>query len=450
MKIKELEKKKLLILGLGKEGVSTLRFLRKKFPEKVISLADYKTIEKLEKDLQNIIKNDRYLELYLGSDYQKSLDQFDVIIKSPGFQLAKLTKAKVTSQTQIFMDLFKNKIIGVTGTKGKTTTSSLIHKILKDAKMNVLLVGNIGNPPFDYMDKASKTDIFVYELSSFQLQDLESSPYISIFLNLYEEHLDYHAGFENYKKAKENIIKWQSRQDFAIFNTDSEIVTEIVKKSIACKIPYSIKRKLQEGAYIDGEWLLYDREKVLKISETKLKGRFNINNILAAVSAARVLNIPANLIASSVKKFVPVKHRIQLIGNFGGITFINDSIATIPEATIAALETFSPDVSTLIVGGYNRGIDYSELSKKIIEEKIPNVILFPQTGKIILEGIKKQKGFMPKHFIVKNMKDAVKMAAEISQKGKICLMSPASSSFNMFKNYQDRGEQFIKYVKLQK
>src|SRR3989344_4135877 len=447
MTIAELKNKKVLILGLGKEGTSTLKLLRKKFPEKVISLADRKTLVELEKDLQKIAKNDRKLKLHLGNSYQKNLDQFDVIIKSPGLLLEKSTKGEVTSQTQIFMNLFKNKVIGITGTKGKTTTSSLIHKILKDAKINALLVGNVGNPPFDYLEKAKVTDIFVFELSSFQLQDLEASPHIAIFLNLYKEHLDYHGNFENYKNAKINISKWQNNGDFLIYNADFQILEKIAVTGKAKKIPFSINQKLKSGAYIDGEWLFFNQEKVLKISETKLKGRFNHNNILAAVSAAKILKIPNKKIASSVKKFEPVKHRIQFIGSYGGIDFINDSIATIPEATIAALETFNPNINTLIVGGYNRGLDYSRLSKKIVEEKIPNLILFPETGKIILEGIKRQNRFVPKYLFVKNMKNAVEIAAKITAKGKICLLSPASSSFNLFKNYQDRGEQFQKYVR---
>lgn len=259
--------------------------------------------------------------------------------------------------------------------------------------------------------------------------------------------MDYHGGFENYQKAKTNVIKWQKKEDFVIYNNDSELVTELVEKGNSVKIPFSISRKLKTGAYISGEWVFYNGEKILKINETKLKGIFNLNNILAAVSVAKILKVSNQSIAYSVKKFEPVKHRLQYIGNFKGIDFYNDSIATIPEATIAALETLSPNVVTLIVGGYDRGVDYSQLSKKIIDEKIQNVILFPQTGKIILDGIKIQKGYQPKHFFVKNMKEAVKTAGRVTQKGKICLLSPASSSFNLFKNYQDRGEQFMAEVK---
>lgn len=430
MKIKglDLASKNTLVLGLGKEGISTLKFLRRKFPNKLIGVADYKTIKDLEQKSQKILEKDKKLILHLGRSYQNQLNKYDVIFKSPGVKIEKQTRADITSQTKIILESFRDKVIGITGTKGKTTTSSLIHKILQDAKFKVLLLGNIGNPPFDVIDKIPSAQYLVYELSSFQLQDLKVSPHIAVFLNLYQEHLDYHGGFDNYKNAKTNIVRWQNKRDFVVYNADSQIVAQIVKRYSANKIPFSLKGILQSNI------------------QTKLKGRFNLNNILAAISTAKILKISDKSLASSVKTFEPVKHRLEYIGNFRGISFYNDSIATIPEATIAALETLKPNVATLIVGGYNRGVDYSQLSKKIGDLKIQNLILFPQTGKIILEGIKKKKKYMPNYFTALNMKDAVKIAARITKKGKICLMSPASSSFNLFRDYQDRGEQFIREV----
>lgn len=446
MKIEELKNKKILILGLGNEGMSTLKFLRRTFPDKIIGIADEKTQKELGSNLQKIITKDNKLKLHLGRNYQDSFNLYEVIFRSPGIRLPKSTTAQITSQTKIVVEAYRDKIIGVTGTKGKTTTTSLIYKILKDAKLNVELVGNIGNPPLDYIDKVKNIKFFIFELSSFQLQDLQESPHIAVFLNLYEEHLDYHRGFENYKKAKGNIVRWQKKGDFVVYNNDSKLVREITGEVKSTKIPFSNEKKLDTGAFVKGDWVYYDGKKVLKTADTRLKGRFNLNNILAAVSVAKLLNIPNSKIASSVKSFQPVKHRLEYVGKFSGVDFYNDSIATIPEATIAALVTLSPNIDTLIVGGYNRGVDYSQLSKKIIEEKIPNIILFPQTGKIILDAILLQKKYSPNHFSVKNMKSAVKIAKQVTTKSKICLLSPASSSFNMFRDYQDRGKQFIKEV----
>lgn len=439
--------KNIIILGLGIEGISTLKYLRKLFPNKLITLADQKTEVQLQKDLQTIINNDHQLTLHLGKGYQNNLKHYDIIFKSPGIRLQRPTTAKVTSQTELFLESYRNKIIGITGTKGKTTTSSLIYKILKDAKLDVQLIGNIGRPPFDVLDKISNATYLAFELSSFQLADLRISPHISVFLNLYSEHLDFHKTFKNYQMAKANITLWQNEDDYLIYNRDSAQIAKIIKDLKSKKIPFSLQKKLQVGAYIQNGNAFYNRKKVLKTKDTKLLGEFNLNNILAAISVAKILKIENQSIANSVKTFQPIKDRLQYIGKFRQIHFYNDSIATIPQATIAAIDSLKPDVNTLIAGGYDRGINYYSLSKKIIDEKIPHLILFPDTGKIILAGIKNQKKFQPKHFFANNMLEAVKIAYNVTQKNKICILSPASSSFNMFKNYEDRGRQFINAVK---
>ncbi|MEK7060935.1 MAG: Mur ligase family protein, partial [Patescibacteria group bacterium] len=240
MKLDELKDKKVLILGLGKEGLSTLTFLKRLFSDKEIGIADNKTLKELGGGTQRIITKNTKLKLHLGRNYQKSLNLYDVVFRSPGIRFPKSTTAKITSQTKIFLEAHRDKIIGITGTKGKTTTTSLIYKIFKDANLNVELVGNIGNPPFDYIDKIKNTDFFIFELSSFQLQDLQKSPHIAVFLNLYKEHLDYHRGFENYRKAKANIVKWQGKKDFVVYNCDSKPVDEIVRKAKSSKVPFSI------------------------------------------------------------------------------------------------------------------------------------------------------------------------------------------------------------------
>ncbi len=447
MDLKRLGDKNILILGLGKEGASTLKFLRKKYPQKIIGIADKKRQNQLEGSIQKFIKRDRKLKLHLGRDYQKLIKLYDVVFKSPGVQLTDSKSNKITSQTKMFFNLFKDKIIGVTGTKGKSTTASLIYKILADAKLKVKLVGNIGKPPFDYIDNSPKDTIFVYELSSYQLQDLGESPHVAVFLNLFEEHLDYHGDYQSYKKAKANIAKWQKKEDLLIYNADSDEVLKIIQGSNATKIPFSTKMQLKTGAYLDKERIFYEGEKILKSNDAKLIGNFNLNNILAAVAAAKLLNVPSASISSSIKSFKPLKHRLEYVGNYRGAKFYNDSIATVPEATIAALDALAPNVGTLIVGGYDRGLDFSKLSKKIIEDDVDNLILFPQTGEAVLDLIRKENTrHLPKTFTVKNMVDAVKIASKVTREGKVCLLSPAASSFNLFKNYEDRGQQFINEV----
>lgn len=445
MQILDLKNKKILILGLGREGLSTLRFLRKQFPVKIIGVADQKQLAQLAKSTQKIITSDKKIRLHLGKKYQKSIEKYDTIFKSPGIRLeVSVSPEKITSQANIFIEFFRDKIIGVTGTKGKSTTSSLIYKILKDAKIKVELIGNIGNPPFDYLNEIAKTSLFVYELSSYQLEFVKQSPHISVFLNLFKEHTDYHGSFKVYHAAKSNIFKWQNENDYLIYNSDfkNELKISTAKSK---KIPFNIKVK-NEGAYVENGYIVFEKEKILKTSETKLKGRFNLNNILAAVAVSKLLKISNQSIALSIKSFNPLKHRLEYIGTFNQISFYNDSIATIPEATIAAIETLSPRVGTLILGGLDRSLNFSALAKKITEEKIGNIILFPQTGEIILEEVKRQETFMPQHFFAKDMKEAVEKAYKVTPKNSICLMSPAASSYNMFKNYEDRGRQFVAEV----
>ncbi len=418
MTLEDLKDKKILILGLGKEGLSTLSFLRKKYPKQTIGVAD-------QNDQQDLPKDDK-LELHFGKDYLKAIDKYDVVFKSPGINL-KDQSSKITSQAEIFLEFKGDKIIGVTGTKGKSTTSSLIYKILKDANFKVELVGNIGKAPFDYLDEKYKDYFFVYEFSSFQLQNVKTSPHIAVLLNIYHEHLDYHGNFETYKKAKENITKYQNKKDYLIFNSDSKEVVEIAQRSKAIKIPFS------------------ESEKETVIFETDLKGKFNLNNIKAAVKVAKIFKVGNEKITESVKLFKPLKHRLQFVGMHKGIEFYNDSIATIPQATIAALNALSPNVNTLVVGGLDRGLDFSQLAKKIVEEKIENLIIFPQTGKKILDKIGGENYAINQYF-VSDMAKAIKIAASVTRKGKICLLSPAAASYNLFRNFEDRGQQFIDEV----
>ncbi|MBI3341800.1 UDP-N-acetylmuramoyl-L-alanine--D-glutamate ligase [Candidatus Curtissbacteria bacterium] len=420
--------KKIIVLGIGKEGLSTLNFLRSKLKNISIAVADEQPLEKLSKDAQVVIKNDPSIELCLGKDYLKDIEKYDLVFKTPGIPSKKIpAKTNITSQAEIFLELFGNQIIGVTGTKGKSTTASLIYKILKDAGKDAELVGNIGSPALDHL-KDTTRKIFVYELSSYQLENVKASPHIAVLLNIFEEHLDYHGTLDSYAKAKANITKWQSENDFIVFNQNSGAVKAIVDSSPAQKVSFSAK----------------DESKFFQA--TKLKGKHNQNNILAAAAVASILKIPPAAIKKSIEGFEPLKYRLEFVAKRNGIEFYNDSISTIPESTIAALQSLAPNVSTLILGGLNRGVNYKTLAQKIIDEKIENLILFPETGQIVEEELKKIPSLQPNCQSVSNMKDAVAAAAKITPWGKICLLSPAAASFNIFRDYQDRGDQFTTEV----
>lgn len=398
MKLNQLKNKKIAILGFGKEGKDTLRFLKNIFPKKKIGIAD----QKLSKNYLNTLKN------------------YDVIIKSPGIPFKIIPGpelGKITTQTEIFFDNCPGKIIGVTGTKGKSTTTALIYDVLKNGGFNAHLIGNIGRPALNLLSNAKAQDIYVYELSSHQLFNLKKSPHVAVFLNIYKEHLDYYRSFIEYAKAKANIILFQTEKDYLIYNKNDELVRKFVQKSKAKKIP------------IIGEYYELDKN--------------------AAIAAGGIFKIPEEKIEKAIKSFQPLPHRLELVGTFKGITFYNDSLATIPEATILALNQLGPKVETIFLGGFDRGIDFKNLAERILKSKIKNAILFPTTGQKIWQAIIDEKNKkLLKPFFADNMQDAVKLAYQHTNKGKIALLSCASTSFSIFKNYKDKGNQFKKYVKL--
>ena len=414
MKLKKLSDKKILILGFGKEGIDTLKFLKKIFPGKSFGIAD-------QKKISHSVLNSKRIKKHFGKNYLKSLKNYEVIIKTPGIshKIIKpfIKKQILTSQTEIFFENCPGKIIGITGTKGKSTTTSLIYKILKDNGLKAHLVGNIGKPVLNLLLKTTSKDIYVYELSSHQLFNLKKSPHIAVFLNIFPEHLDYYKSFKEYIKAKANITKYQTEKDFLVFNTDNKLVRNIAKKSKAKKIP--------------------------------IKGEYYQLNRVAAKQVGKIFNISEEKITKSIKSFKSLTHRLELVGTFKGITFYNDALSTIPEATIYALNYLGNNVQTIILGGFDRGLDFKELGKIISKTKIKTVILFPTTGQKIWKQISKhQRGPSSlKHFFVDNMLEAVKIAYKYTQKGKICLLSTASPSFSIFRDYKEKGNLFKKYVK---
>jgi len=408
MKLSDLEKKRILILGFGREGEDTFKFLRKMFPKKVIGIADR----------QNIKYKSSNAKCYLGKNYLKAIKNYDIIVKSPGIPFKILPKSalpKITTQTEIFFNNCPGEIVGITGTKGKSTTSSLIYEILKSGGKKAHLIGNIEKPVLSFLLKATVNDVYVYELSSHQLYNLKKSPHIAVLLNIYSEHLDYYRNFKEYANAKANIIKYQTKNDYLVYNSGDKNVREIAKKSKAKRIP------------IKGEYYSLDKA--------------------AAKAVGKIFKVSSKIIEKVIKGFKPLPHRLELVGKFQGITFYNDALATIPEATIGALEVLGDRVETIMLGGYERNIDFKNLAKKVLKTKIKVVILFPTTGRRIWQTIKQQRGVTSlKPFFVDNMMDAVKLAYLHTQKGKICLLSTASPSFSIFRDYKEKGNLFKKQV----
>lgn len=441
MMLNELKQNKILILGFGKEGIDSFKFLRKLFPEKTIGIGDRREISDYGSKVSDILKNDKKIRLHFGENYLKATEDYDAIVKSPGIpihlpEIEEAFKAgKITSQTEIFFENCPGRIVGITGTKGKSTTTSLIHDILKEGGIKAHLVGNIGKPALSLLEAAKPDNVYVYELSSHQLYGLKKSPHIAVLLNIYPEHLDYYENFREYSEAKMNITRCQTGEDYFIFNPEDKNIKQMSGNTAAKKIPI-ITNKIG---------------KIIKIKDIPLKGSFNLLNVGAAIEAGKIFGIDKKKIAYAIKNFKPLPHRLEYVGTFKGIAFYDDALSTIPETTIAALEALGKKVQTVFLGGFDRGIDFKNLAEKILENGTKNVILFPTTGEKIWQAIRlaplARGKNLPRHFFVDNMEDAVKLAYLWTHKGKICLLSCASTSFSIFKDYKEKGDLFKKYVK---
>jgi UDP-N-acetylmuramoyl-L-alanine---L-glutamate ligase len=446
--------KKIIIAGFGREGRSTYKLIRCYLPELHLTITD-RNREYLK---DPAISHDTHLTLRSGSNYLADLDSYDIIIKSPGIPSKDLDPAispvKITSQTDLFLRQFHKQIIGVTGTKGKSTTSSLIYHILKKAGRETVLVGNIGLPPFEIAGKITPDTVIVMELSSHQLEFLDCSPHIAILLNIFQEHLDHYHSYIDYQSAKFNIGLHQQEDDYFIYNASSEIIEGFVAECTSCRhyvLPFKLDKPRANGIGLVNEKL------ILSISDKQtelfdltrglpLKGSHNIANVMAASAACYLAGIPADKIAGAILTFKGLEHRIEYVGYFEGIHFYNDSIATIPEATIEAVNTLK-EVDTLILGGFDRGIDYSFLIPYLLRSPVRNIILTGAAGermKIIFDGVE-HPGL--RLFEAADYKEVVEIAKRETMKGKICLLSPAAASYDMFKNFEERGNIYKKMVK---
>jgi len=391
-----------LILGYGKEGQTTKKYLKKYHPNLKIGVADEKQ----------------------GKNYLKKQNEFDIAIKTPGIR-KELIKIPYTTATNIFFSkvLGKNIVIGITGSKGKSTTSSLIFEILKMAGKNVTLLGNIGDPMLEILlNPVKKNQIFVLELSSYQLDDIKFSPDIAVVTNLFPEHMDYHGNIKNYYQAKKNIINSQSKNDFIVYNPENGEVVRWLKNYIGKAIPFSKNIPLEDG-------------------EIPLIGEHNKDNIKAAVSVARILNISDKKIKKAIKNFKGLPHRLELVGQFKGITFYNDGSSTNPESAILAIKALK-NIDTIFLGGEERRFVFSELEKTIKNHHIKNIALFPNNGD---KMIKNKKGL--NILKTRHMAEAVAFAYKHTQKGKICLLSGGSPSYSLWKNFEEKGKQFRLLVK---
>ncbi len=428
MTLEELKtKKRILILGYGVEGQAVHEYLKKHCPASQIGIADKKD-------------GDRYLEK------QKN---YDLAIKSPGIKPS-LVAIPYTTATNIFMSNCKGKTIGVTGTKGKGTSSSIIYEMLKAEGMDVYLGGNIGEPVINFLDRLNDNSWTVIELSSFQLQDIKKSPNIAVVLMVTSDHLNYHNNVAEYIEAKRNILRFQTKDDFAIVNRDYPASNESDVLTQGKVFYVSSERETNSGCFaLNGKIIVRKNDsddQIVEISEILLPGRHNLENITAAVMAARLAGVSKDNIINVLKTFKGLEHRLELVREVNDVKYYNDSFAVAPEATIAAIEAFTaPEI--LILGGSSKNSDFTELGKVISNAKNIKAII----------GIGDEWHRMRAEFPISNfqfpiiedatdMKTVVAAASKIAKPGDVVLLSPACASFGMFQNYKDRGEQFKREV----
>ena len=420
---KKLKGKKIVVLGMGDEGLSTAGIIRDIFPEERLSLADALPYEKLSEKAQNFIKEHHsHLDLFFGEDYLQKIDDHDLLIKAPGVppHIVENLNCEITSQTKLFFEFFQGTIVGVTGTKGKSTTVSLIYHILDQAGMDVIKTGNIGTPALEKLPQTNKNTICVYELSSHQLNDLDQSPHIAVLLPISPEHLQYHQSFENYLAAKSRITLYQEENDYLFFHPQT---LHIAEKSKAKKIEIdeSLGREVLKTAPLAP---LYAMNCAVSVQVTELLGVRGATKLTA--------------------NFAPLPHRLEPVGEYGGVIFYNDSAASAPPSTQAALKSLQ--ASTLIAGGYDRGLEWKDLAKSIAESDIETLILLPDNGEIIEKEVKKITKKI-EVIMTSTLEEAVDLAKKKTKKGGTCLFSPGAPSFNLFRNYEERGKRFKNLVK---
>jgi UDP-N-acetylmuramoylalanine--D-glutamate ligase len=429
MKLKDLKKKSILILGFGQEGRDVFNFLKKNVSGIGLSIAD-KNIKDF--NLKNV-------KIFSGEDYLNSIKFHEVIIRSPGISFKVIDKYLskkniVTSATEIFLSNCPGKVIGITGTKGKGTVSSLIYTILKEGGFKTKLVGNIGVPALGQLDLKDNKILYVYEMSSHQLYRIKKSPNIALFINVSQAHLDYFKDFKDYVSSKSNITKYQKKDDIFIYNPRDKIVKEIAEKTKAIKIPFPKNPKeVFPDINLENNFFAYD---------------FNLENLSASLVVAKLFKIPVEKVNSAIRKFKPLPYRLEYTGKYKNIIFYNDSASTVPESAVGAIKALGENVESVILGGYENKASFDYLAKTLIDSNVKNLILFLPSGNRILKTIKKidrNRNF--NIFFPNNMEEAVKLCYEKTKKGKICLLSPGVPSFGLFKNYLERGNMFKKYVK---
>ena len=409
--LNRLRGKRILILGFGREGRSSLHFLNKYLPDANVAVADKNEMEGVK---------------HFGDHYLEAMYDYDIVIKTPGISLKDFDTrgVEITSQTDLFLSQFHAQTIGITGTKGKSTTTSLIYHLLKSSGHDAILTGNIGIPCFDVMEDIKPESIVVYELSAHQLEYVHNSPHVGVLLNIFEEHLDHFGTMERYAEAKLNIMRYMGEDDMAVVH---ESLMEDAWRLFVNNIVFS----------------LFDIDDMVDCTALPLLGEHNLLNVKAALLACYAYGVDVRELVPSLYTFKPLEHRLEPVGTFGGVTFVNDSISTIPQAAIQACKALGR-VDFLLLGGFDRGIDYQPLADYLKSNPVPHLLFTGKAGERMMQIIAKVPEPVegPTIFYYASMEEAFAYMSTHAKPGDICLLSPAASSYDQYKNFEERGRKF--------
>jgi UDP-N-acetylmuramoylalanine--D-glutamate ligase len=442
IQITQFQHKKVLVLGLAKSGVAASLLLHKLGA--FVTVNDAKPFEE-NPDAQSLLK--KGITVICGRHPEHLLDEgFELVVKNPGIPYtnpivkdAINRKIPVITEVELAYLISEAPMIGITGTNGKTTTTTLIFEMLQEGNLQPKIAGNIGTVACSVAEDATEEEIIVTELSSFQLMGTEQfKPKIAILTNLYEAHLDYHESFEEYSEAKFNVTKNQGEEDYLIYNADQEIVQNLIERSKAKKIPFTIRGRSAEGISADDKMIYWQGEAYIERNMIALPGEHNLQNILAAVAASKLAGCPKNSMEQVLKTFSGVRHRTQFVREWKGRKIYNDSKATNCLATKVALEAFQEPI-VLLAGGLERGHSFEELRDAM--KNVKAVVTFGETAERFNEfattcGVEVTKQ-------ASGVEEAVEIAASLSNEGDVILLSPACASWDQYKSFEIRGDLFI-------
>lgn len=451
----KIKNKKVLILGFGREGKGSLALLKKAGGYESLTISDRREVT--EEEVREVFGEGGLPDIITGNSYLEILGNYDLVFKSPGVIFTKkmFKLSTITSQAECFLEAYRDRIIGITGTKGKSTTTTLIYHVLKQSGFEVILLGNIGIPAFDRLEEIGENTKIVFELSSHQLEEAKFSPKWAVYLNVFPEHLDHYDCFEDYRGAKEEIYRNQREGDKLYCG--SGVIPKAEDFRGELHVVYDFNRgdaevlgEKKAETYVKDRWIFH-KEKKIEVPEDKIaiKGYHNLFDVGVAFALCTDLGVEEETFLKAVESYKALPHRLEYVGEFDGIKYYDDSISTIPATTIAALETIR-DADTILIGGMDRGVDYAPLIDYLGISKVPHIILMEYTGARIKEEIEMRNEELyhsGRLHLVEHLEEAVKVAKEVTRKGKSCIMSPAAASYGIFKNFEERGECFKKLVK---